>query len=477
MGLQFFSAPHGTNDPDMKTQAILDVIETVRKLRAPGGCPWDQAQTHSSLRPYVIEEAYEVLSVLDQIDTDEKVKQPRIQTPFKEELGDLLMQVLLHSEMTRQQGVFDFSDVAEFLNDKLIRRHPHVFGDVKADSAETAFQTWEKQKLKEKGASESILDGLPKGLPALQRSTRVIEKVTKVGFQWPDIQGPLAKVDEELAEFKKEINGNDKVKVENELGDLLFSVCNVAWTLKLNPEDALRSTLKRFERRFRHVESRLKDLNKTPEQSNLEEMDSFWDEAKLLEKVRVIGLTGGAASGKSTVRKIFEEAGFDTLDADAVAKKFSQPGGEAFEAIKKHFGTDDRSEIRNRVFQNDADRKALESILHPLLRRHLIEKVIELSKKAKAGKPKPTLIYEASLLVETGRYKDCERLIVVSTEPSEQVTRLMKRDGLNPGQAQAILKAQASNEERESVADHVIDNRGTIDQLRERAKALLQGLE
>jgi tetrapyrrole methylase family protein/MazG family protein len=278
---------------------MTKVIETVHRLRAPGGCPWDRAQTHQTLRQYLIEEAHEVLDVLDQVDSTEKLKEPGVKMAFQEELGDLLMQVLLHSEMTREAGAFDIHDVARTLDEKLIRRHPHVFGDVKADTSDSAFASWEKQKAKEKaekaqGGESSILDGTPKGLPSLQRAARIIEKVTKVGFQWADMKGPLAKVEEELAELKHEVEayerGTDaeknrvRARVEAELGDLLFTLANVASLMKINPEDALRGTLGRFESRFRHVERSLRKQGRTPEQSDLEEMDRYWDEAKKLEK-------------------------------------------------------------------------------------------------------------------------------------------------------------------------------------------------
>jgi len=277
-----------------KSGALADVIKTVHKLRAPGGCPWDRKQTHQSLRPYMIEEAYEVLDVLDQIHSTEDLKNPKITAPFKEELGDVLMQVLLHSEMADQEKAFDFYDVANTLNEKLIRRHPHVFGDAVANNEDSALQNWEKEKAKEKAANPdaSVLDGTPKGLPSLQRTGRVIEKVSKVGFQWKDLKGPIEKLDEELGEFKEEVIALEKApdgekdqaraRLQAELGDLIFSLCNVAYLMKLSPEDAIRGTLGRFEARFRHVEKRLKQGGKTPEQSNLEEMDKYWDEAKKL---------------------------------------------------------------------------------------------------------------------------------------------------------------------------------------------------
>lgn len=280
--------------PIHQFESLKQLIETVHRLRAPGGCPWDRAQTHQSLRQYLVEEAYEVIDVIDQIHSTEDLKKESIQMAFREELGDLLMQVVLHSEMTHEAGVFDFYEVAKTLNEKLIRRHPHVFGEAKADSVESAFQTWEKQKAKEKASNPqaSTLDGVPKGLPALQRAGRVIEKVTKVGFQWEDMQGPLAKVDEELAELKTEIQALEKdpqnealrKKMEGELGDLLFTICNVGYLMKASPEDALRGTLARFESRFRYVEKQLKVQGKLPSESTLEEMDQYWNEAKAKEK-------------------------------------------------------------------------------------------------------------------------------------------------------------------------------------------------
>jgi tetrapyrrole methylase family protein/MazG family protein len=264
-----------------------DLIRTVYRLRAPGGCAWDRKQTHRSLRPYLVEEAYEVLDVLDQIEDDQDTSNPELNDEFREELGDLLMQVVLHSELTREFGRFDIFDVAQALNDKLVRRHPHVFGDQKADDAGEALVNWEQQKLKERKGKkkDSVLDGVPRSLPALLRSARVIEKVSRVGFQWSDLKGPLDKVREELGEFMEEVEKTEagqgsKEKLADEFGDLLFTVCNVGHLMDIEPENALRGTLDKFERRFRHVEKRLADHGKTPQESNLEEMDGFWDEAK-----------------------------------------------------------------------------------------------------------------------------------------------------------------------------------------------------
>jgi tetrapyrrole methylase family protein/MazG family protein len=276
-------------------EAVRSVVQTVHRLRSPGGCPWDMKQTHQSLRPYVIEEAYEVLDVLDRIDSPERLKQDsNLAASLREELGDLLMQVLIHSELASETGTLDFASVAQALNAKLIHRHPHVFGEnapeLQGLDADGVLRNWEKIKAEEKAkksAEASVLDGLPKGLPSLQRTTRLIDKVTRVGFQWPDLNGPLEKLREELGEFETEVRElrqadgpEPRKKAQQELGDLLFSLCNVAFLLKLDPEEALRGTLSRFEGRFRHVETRLREQGKRPEDSTLEEMDRYWDEAK-----------------------------------------------------------------------------------------------------------------------------------------------------------------------------------------------------
>lgn len=289
------------SDRSEALSAVAGLLETVHRLRAPGGCPWDMKQTHQTLRPFVIEEAYEVLDVLDKVDSSESLRSdPQLAATLQEELGDLLMQVVLHAEIASETGTLDFASIAKALDEKLVRRHPHVFGETQVDGAEGVLQNWEKQKAAEKAAKSteaSVLDGLPRSLPALQRTTRLIDKVTRVGFQWNDLNGPLDKLAEELAEFQHEVRDLEaalqsgaataedlRTKAQKELGDLLFSLCNVGFLLKLNPEDALRGTLSRFEGRFRHVENRLREQGKKPEDSTLEEMDRYWDEAKLLER-------------------------------------------------------------------------------------------------------------------------------------------------------------------------------------------------
>lgn len=277
-----------------KPSGLEAAVETVRALRAEGGCPWDRAQTHESLRRFLLEEAYEALEALD---AHAAKPSPETLRHFKEELGDLLLQILLHAEIARQAGGFGIDELAQDLSDKLVRRHPHVFGADKLNTPEEVVGAWEKTKQAEK-PKDSALDGIPPALPALQRSLKVIEKVSKVGFQWPDLKGPLEKVREEVGELEAEIARigdtsreataklapEAKRKLEAELGDLLFTVANVAHFLHLNPEDALRSMLARFEGRFRSVEKGAKEKGRKLEEMTLAEMDELWDEAKRREK-------------------------------------------------------------------------------------------------------------------------------------------------------------------------------------------------
>lgn len=283
--------------PIPNVAGLARAVETVRALRAENGCPWDRAQTHESLRKYLLEETYEVLEALDALAAAPSAEATR---HFREELGDLLLQVLLHSEIARQEGNFSIDEVAGDLADKLTRRHPHVFGGEKLHSAEEVVGAWEKTKAQEK-KKESVLEGVPAALPALQRALKVIEKVSKAGFQWPDLKGPLEKMREELGEFQAELDALGSAetltresalqlapatrrKLEAELGDLLFTAANVAYFLHVNPEDALRSMLTRFEARFRRVEQGAKASGRKLEELTLAEMDEHWNAAKREEK-------------------------------------------------------------------------------------------------------------------------------------------------------------------------------------------------
>ncbi|HJV67214.1 MAG TPA: nucleoside triphosphate pyrophosphohydrolase [Geomonas sp.] len=251
------------------------LMEIMRKLRAPGGCPWDAEQTHQSLKRYLIEEAYEVIEA---IDTDN-------QDLLKEELGDLLLQPVFHAAVAEEAGSFTMEEVLDAINDKLIRRHPHVFGEEVIETSEAQVQNWEKIKKQEKGVErKSALSGIPPELPALMKAQKITEKAARVGFDWEHTDQVFAKVMEELNEFEEAMLAGDQKEMEAELGDLLFAIVNLGRFLCIDPEEALRKTIGRFTKRFSHVEDSLHAKGMAMQSATLEEMDVLWEEAKRLEK-------------------------------------------------------------------------------------------------------------------------------------------------------------------------------------------------
>jgi tetrapyrrole methylase family protein / MazG family protein len=258
-------------------EAIDRLLAIMARLRGPGGCPWDREQTLASLRPYVLEETYEVLEAIDAGDPREHC----------EELGDLLLQIVFQAQLTKEAGQFAFEDVAQAISDKLVSRHPHVFGDVAVHDAEAVLRQWAELKRKEKqarGRGQSVLEGVPRELPALARADRLTEKASRVGFDWPDPAGARAKVDEELRELDQAIAAGDRTEIEHELGDALFALANLARKLSIAPEEALRGTVRRFIERFEHVERELARAGVAPGTATLEQMDRLWDEAKVLSR-------------------------------------------------------------------------------------------------------------------------------------------------------------------------------------------------
>lgn len=256
---------------DFDIQPLADVMRT---LREPGGCPWDREQTHKSIRSNMIEEVYEYLEAVDADDVE----------GMREELGDVLMQVVFHARMAQEAGRFDLQDVIDEVVDKLIRRHPHVFGDTHVDGSDDVLRNWEAIKKEEKKERKHVLDGVAQGLPALMRAYKLQSKAAKVGFDWDDIKGVWAKVEEELGELQAAIASGDKAAAESELGDVLFALVNYARHNKIEPEAALNGTNNRFAKRFGYVEKSVEASGKQWQDFSLNELDKFWDEAKKLEK-------------------------------------------------------------------------------------------------------------------------------------------------------------------------------------------------
>jgi ATP diphosphatase len=276
---------------DARTHTLQDLLAVMAKLRTPNeGCPWDLEQTFATIAPYTIEEAYEVADAIARADMPD----------LKDELGDLLFQVVYHSQIAQEQGAFAFDDVVHGITTKMIRRHPHVFGTPEERAAGAAPGFWERikaaeraQKAAERGdpsASSApvpqagVLDGVPVSLPALTRAVKLQDKAARVGFDWPGLAPVLDKVREEIAELDEALASADHDQAMEEFGDLLFVMANVARHLRIDPEAAVRAANAKFTRRFAHIEQRLGADNRRPEQSTLEEMDRLWNEAKALEK-------------------------------------------------------------------------------------------------------------------------------------------------------------------------------------------------
>jgi len=283
----------------MTTGAKFERVKSIMaRLRAPGGCPWDREQTFDTIKRYTLEETYEVLEAIDNRDWKE----------LTGELGDLLLQVLFYAEMAEEQGSFTIDDVLDALGNKLIHRHPHVFGDTKADDSAQVLKNWEALKAEEKrktlpsngeapqSSPSRLLEGVSTRMPALQEAHKISSKAAHVGFDWPEIQGLFEKLTEETRELQEHLQGLPSAdsgkpeipaelheRVEGEVGDLFFVLVNIARYLAVDPESALRKTNKKFRRRFGWLEARLRDQGRTLEQATLEEMESLWQQAKTLE--------------------------------------------------------------------------------------------------------------------------------------------------------------------------------------------------
>lgn len=252
--------------PRVPEKEFQEFVAIVRRLRRE--CPWDREQTHQSIRHSLIEETYEVIEALDENNLDE----------LRKELGDLLLHVVMHSTIAEQSKEFTLREVIAGISDKLVRRHPHVFGTRKVKDANEVKVNWERLKMAE--GRESVLEGVPRHLPALQRALRVQERAAKVGFDWKKEKDVWNKVNEEAGEFKRTLRNKNRKRREEEFGDYLFALVNYARFIDVNPENALRSTIEKFTRRFRYVESELKRAGKDIHDSSLEEMDSHWNSAK-----------------------------------------------------------------------------------------------------------------------------------------------------------------------------------------------------
>ena len=252
-------------------QKLVDIMTL---LRSKDGCPWDKVQTSESIKPYLIEETYEVIEAIDEKDP----------AKMKEELGDLLLQVVFHAQIAKDRGEFDINDVIDKISDKMVSRHPHVFGDAKFETPEEVTKQWQDRKREEGKLKDSALEGVPKELPSLLRAHRLQSRAAKVGFDWAKVEDVFGKLDEELKEFKEALEKKDKKEIEDELGDIFFVLVNISRFVGVNAEEALRKTISKFISRFRYIEMKAADEGRQLSDMTLEEMDALWDEAKKGEK-------------------------------------------------------------------------------------------------------------------------------------------------------------------------------------------------
>ncbi|MBI5664797.1 MAG: nucleoside triphosphate pyrophosphohydrolase [Nitrospirae bacterium] len=247
-----------------------ELINIAARLRAPDGCPWDKEQTRESLKPFLVEELHEVIDAFDENDPEH----------IKEELGDLLFQIVLQSQLAKEEGLFDINDVVHGISQKMISRHPHVFGDRDLKTSEDVRVWWEERKKDEGKIHESAIGGVPRSLPSLLRASKIQKKATKVGFDWSKLEDVFEKLEEEIGELKEAINNKKREDIEDELGDLFFVLVRIANFVDVNPEDALRSTIRKFDQRFRHIEAAASRQGRKVSDMTLAEMEVFWEEAK-----------------------------------------------------------------------------------------------------------------------------------------------------------------------------------------------------
>jgi len=252
-----------------KLEPFNRLVDIMATLREPGGCNWDRKQTHKSLLPYLIEETYEVVEAIENEDYDH----------LREELGDLMIQIVFHARIAEEAGTFNINDAINDINKKLIHRHPHVFGDKKDLEPQEVRDQWEKIKINS-GEKKSVINGIPKSAPALVKAFRFGEKAGGVGFDWENAADVMKKVKEEIGEIEVEMQNGDSEKMENEIGDVLFAISSLARKLNINPEQALNKTLQKFQKRFNHIESKVAESGKTFDDFTLDQLEAWWQEAK-----------------------------------------------------------------------------------------------------------------------------------------------------------------------------------------------------
>ena len=267
------TTPRGIECPSVR-RTLEELVDLMATLRGPGGCPWDREQKLDDLKPFIIEEAYEVVDAIDRADPE----------ALREEVGDLILEAAFVSQIATEQGWFDIFDSVTAVHEKLVRRHPHVFADVKADTADAVVTNWERLKNAERTKeNKSLLEGVPQSLPALLKASRLTEKASRVGFDWNKSEDVLPKIEEELDELRVALSAGDSSAIEEELGDLLFTIANLSRKLGVNAEEALQHSNQKFTRRFQWMENAVRGRSQTMDQLSLHELDALWEKAKASE--------------------------------------------------------------------------------------------------------------------------------------------------------------------------------------------------
>jgi tetrapyrrole methylase family protein / MazG family protein len=439
------------------------LLETIQRLRAEDGCPWDKAQTHESLMKYLREESAEVLEVLARAPYAGKDKD------LEEELGDLLLQVLLHAQIASERGAFDFKSLAAKLNEKLIERHPHVFGGPRLSTEGEAQAMWDAQKPKK---ASSILGDIPKGLPACEVANRLQSKVSRFGFQWASKEACFQKVREEFLELEEAFHAFEREKPSRHLaealreegGDLLFILCSFLQVCGYRAEEVLVGANQKFVRRFRYLE--VVGLGQTLPRDQLE---ALWLQAKALEEKRVIAVTGGIGTGKSAVLRLLKKEGFGTLSADQIAKDIREQDTETRAFLEKEFGSEERGKIRALCHIDPEKKTLLEAWMHPRIQARALQVM--------AAMKEERIAYEIPLFAETMTDTTLapiwyEAVWVVEASQETRLARLKKR-GLTEVEATGWMKLQASSQERAKWGTHFIENDGSPQKLSSVVASLL----
>ncbi len=435
-----------------------DLLSLIRELRAPGGCHWEQKQTHRSLKRFLIEEAHELAEVLDDIHSDENLLQnPILKKSLVEEIGDILYNLLLHATIAEEKKTANLSEIILALKSKLMRRHPRVDSGLQVGNDDQELEDWRAQKKDRK----SLIGRLPNDLPALYRVFRVFERLSRFGFKRKIVLKEA--MSDFLASLQQE-SPMDEAALKNKLVHCVFEMVQFAYTINLNLEDALIAYSKRFEKQFRFVEQYMRFTQQSYEELPPSEQENIWKKAEKFEQLQLWALFGGAGSGKSSVRKILESHHFLCIDFDVLNQEaWRDP--EVLRRIQDVFQTSDKSIIKRVIFNDLEKKQQLEAIVHPHIEMLFFKHILNyLNQKV--------IVCELSLLVESGKARDFDKLILVDADPHLRKFRLMMRDQISEDLAEKIINQQLPSSVLKNYANIVINNSTSLPDLESQLRDL-----